>query len=119
MSIGKMADTKGYIDFTDIKDIISPFLVSPYIASLIAKLYDSIDDWKLNINDTQITKKECFVYFMFMAVCWLIVLLGVYPGFFVYDASDELLEVITRNFTYACVISRRNSAGRIQGFWKL
>ena len=29
----------------------------------------------------------------------LIVLLGVYPGFFVYDAQDELMEVVTRTFT--------------------
>ena len=34
-----------------------------------------------------------------MIVCWLPVLLAVYPGFFVYDAQSELNEVMTRNFT--------------------
>ena len=32
-------------------------------------------------------------------VCYVPVFLAVYPGFFVYDAQDELLQVITRNFS--------------------
>lgn len=31
--------------------------------------------------------------------CWFLVLLAVYPGFFVYDAQDEYLQVVTRQFT--------------------
>ena len=32
-------------------------------------------------------------------ICYFIVFLGVYPGFFVYDAQYELMETITRHFT--------------------
>ncbi len=32
-------------------------------------------------------------------VCYLPVFLAVYPGFFVYDAQDELMQVVTRSFT--------------------
>ncbi len=32
-------------------------------------------------------------------LCWLPVFLAVYPGFFVYDAQDEFIQVQTRNFT--------------------
>lgn len=32
-------------------------------------------------------------------LCWFPVFLAVYPGFFVYDAQDELMQVITRNFS--------------------
>jgi len=32
-------------------------------------------------------------------LCYLPVFLAVYPGFFVYDAQDEYLQVVTRNFT--------------------
>lgn len=35
----------------------------------------------------------------FLLLCWLPVFLAVYPGFFVYDAQDELLQVQTRSFT--------------------
>ncbi len=36
---------------------------------------------------------------LIMLACWLPVLLAVYPGFFVYDAQDEYVEVATRSFT--------------------
>lgn len=32
-------------------------------------------------------------------ICYVPVFLAVYPGFFVYDAQDELMQVITRNFS--------------------
>lgn len=32
-------------------------------------------------------------------LCYLPVFLAVYPGFFVYDAQDELMQVVTRNFS--------------------
>lgn len=35
----------------------------------------------------------------FFLLCWLPVFLAVYPGFFVYDAQDEFIQVQTRNFT--------------------
>lgn len=37
--------------------------------------------------------------FFFLILCWLPVLLAVYPGFFVYDAQDEYLQVASRTFT--------------------
>ena len=44
-------------------------------------------------------KKENIISILVLLGCWGIVLLGVYPGFFVYDAIDEINEVITRQFT--------------------
>ncbi|MCM1174283.1 MAG: DUF6020 family protein [Blautia sp.] len=37
--------------------------------------------------------------FFFLLLCWLPVLLAVYPGFFVYDAQEEYLQVASRAFT--------------------
>lgn len=37
--------------------------------------------------------------FFFLLLCWLPVFLAVYPGFFVYDAHEEYLQVATRTFT--------------------
>ncbi len=36
--------------------------------------------------------------FCFLMICWLPVFLAVYPGFFVYDAQDEWLQVASRTF---------------------
>lgn len=40
-----------------------------------------------------------FLYAGIIFLCYLVVFLGVYPGFFVYDAQDELMQVITRSFS--------------------
>lgn len=44
-------------------------------------------------------KKRAVVMACFFLLCWLPVFLAVYPGFFVYDAQDELMQVQTRQFT--------------------
>ncbi len=43
-------------------------------------------------------KRDFLITWGCIAVPNLVVLLGVYPGFFVYDAQDELMEVVTRSF---------------------
>lgn len=37
--------------------------------------------------------------FLFLILCWMPVFLAVYPGFFVYDAQDEYIQVATRVFS--------------------
>lgn len=37
--------------------------------------------------------------FFFLLLCWLPVFLAVYPGFFVYDAQDEYIQVAARTFS--------------------
>ena len=44
-------------------------------------------------------KKRVALLVCFFLLCWIPVFLAVYPGFFVYDAQDELIQVQTRNFT--------------------
>ncbi len=45
------------------------------------------------------TRGKFFIIWMGIALCCFVVLLGVYPGFFVYDAQTEVTEVLTRSFT--------------------
>lgn len=47
----------------------------------------------------QITVKNFWITAAVIFVCYLPVFLAVYPGFFVYDAQDELMQVVTRNFS--------------------
>ncbi|MGL5259879.1 MAG: DUF6020 family protein [Lachnospiraceae bacterium] len=51
---------------------------------------------------SQIMQKEnisFFKTFIFFFACFFIVFLAFYPGAFVYDAQDEYMQVVTRNFT--------------------
>lgn len=49
--------------------------------------------------DSLSAKKQALFTMIFLLLCWLPVFLAVYPGFFVYDAQDEFIQVQTRNFT--------------------
>ncbi|WP_029231902.1 DUF6020 family protein [Butyrivibrio sp. VCB2006] len=46
-----------------------------------------------------VRKNDFWINWAVLVALTLPVLLGVFPGFFVYDAQDELMEVITRSFT--------------------
>lgn len=53
-------------------------------------------------------------------LCYFIVFLGVYPGFFVYDAAEELSEVATRSFnTQHPLLHVLSLGGTIQAVHKL
>lgn len=43
--------------------------------------------------------KEFWKYWLIIFVCWIPVFLAFYPGAFVYDATDEYVQVATRQFT--------------------
>lgn len=46
-----------------------------------------------------VTWKDFTATALYLFLCYLPVFLGEYPGFFVYDAQDELMQVVTRNFS--------------------
>lgn len=62
--------------------------------SFVGKAADKITN-VLKMTDTQAD----LAAFLFLLLCWLPVLLAVYPGFFVYDAQDEYIQVATRTFS--------------------
>lgn len=56
---------------------------------------------RINVKRTGLkgyTRQEFGRTWMIMALLNFVVLLGVYPGFFVYDAQTEVVEVLTRSF---------------------
>lgn len=58
--------------------------------------------------------------FLFLLLCWLPVFLAVYPGFFVYDAQDEYIQVATRTFsTHHPLVHVLLLGGTICGIHKL
>ncbi|MCM1182330.1 MAG: DUF6020 family protein [Roseburia sp.] len=105
MAWGSMLDGQGWLELHDAGIWAAPVIVAPYVAMLIDKAYGEMEALIRRRGRTrqpdcsQATRRELAGYLVFLMVCWGIVLLGVFPGFFVYDAGDELLEVITRQFT--------------------
>ena len=52
-----------------------------------------------NVKENETTRKDFFINWGILVLLAMPVLLAEFPGFFVYDAQDELNEVLTRSFT--------------------
>jgi hypothetical protein len=50
------------------------------------------------IEERQVEKRDYWINFLSLNALCVPVILGVFPGFFVYDAQEELNEVLTRTF---------------------
>ena len=71
-------------------------------------------------KDPQTLKRYFLKVWAGLTLCQIPVFLGVFPGFFVYDASDELYQVITRNFTtHHPLIHVLTMGGTVQAVYKL
>lgn len=65
-------------------------------------------------------RRSLFARMGVIFLCYLPVFLAVYPGFFVYDAQDEYMQVLTRNFsTHHPLVHVLLLGGIIQLFYKL
>lgn len=100
MTLGKMLDRYGYLNLAEGIKFLAPLVGMPFLSMVIYHTYQKMEKILTFAESSEkITKKENLIYALFLFICWGIVLLGVYPGFFVYDAVDEVNEVITRGFT--------------------
>lgn len=99
--VGQMIETIGYFDLKKIGNIIIALLLTPIVAILLYTFYEWLQTHEMPVTDsrTELTWKQRAGIFLFLMICWGIVLLGVFPGFFLYDAQDELNQVLTRIFT--------------------
>lgn len=102
--IGTQLEIKGSINLSD-ACLWLALLVWGVLGSLIIRY-----TWDVLILKKGICKKELSADYKFewksffvtagiIFVCYFIVFLAVYPGFFVYDAQDEVMQVITRKFS--------------------
>lgn len=74
------------------------------ITLLVRYFWDRLYDWqrKRERGKKETENSASGGFFMtagMIFLCYLPVFLAVYPGFFVYDAQDEYLQVVTRNFS--------------------
>lgn len=87
-----------------------------WIWDIITKIYG-----KLPSGTVEQPKHNVFLSsFVAVWVLHFIVFLGVYPGFFIYDAQDELMQTVTRSFnTHHPLIHVLSMGGLVQGGHKL
>ncbi len=109
MLFGVRLDAVGNVNFKDWKLWVSLPVLTCLFTVLVRKFWDFLGGMEGRKNrlakhirmpeaPQRAAKYANLFTFIFMIVCWLPVLLAVYPGFFVYDAQDEWLQVASRNF---------------------
>ena len=110
MLFGVRLDSVGSVNFKDWKLWISLPVLTCLFAILIRKFWQflvGMEERKkryaahIKMPDTPAKAAQygSVLTFFFLLLCWLPVFLAVYPGFFVYDAQDEWLQVASRTFT--------------------
>lgn len=104
MAVGAALDGREYITFGDTGRLISVIFstISLTIIMMEAVGWFTVQKSVVVENAKQsdsYTLRYAAAVFAALLICWLPVLLAVYPGFFVYDGQDELIEVLTRSFT--------------------
>lgn len=109
MLFGVRLDAVGNVNFKDWRLWISLPVLTCLFTVLVRKFWDFLggmearrvriaEHIRMPEASPGAVKYTNLITFLFLIVCWLPVLLAVYPGFFVYDAQEEWLQVASRNF---------------------
>lgn len=109
MVFGASLETRESITFTDGSLWMSILALTVNFTLIVRFLFDQLKQKERMKEGTgcygQVFKREETPVKSFLIrtgiifLCYVPVFLAVYPGFFVYDAQDELMQVITRNFS--------------------
>lgn len=112
MAFGSSLDEAGSVSFTD-GNMWLAILVWSLITSLALLLsWKGIDRCREYLSDSAAGRltgagfdkltdfRQLIFMIVFILLCWLPVFLAVYPGFFVYDAQEEYIQVVSREFTH-------------------
>lgn len=110
MLFGVRLDSVGNVNFKDWKLWISLPILTCMFTILVRKFWNVLtniekkqtefgEHIKMPNSPKMTAKLSNVLTFALLILCWLPVLLAVYPGFFVYDAQDEYLQVAARTFT--------------------
>lgn len=109
MVFGSQLDLKGSVPFKEGRLWISIFILAVLFALIMRYLWEVMAGRKQKCISKKnsgfedlgqrIDLRSLGIRAAVIFLCFLPVFLAVYPGFFVYDAQEEYLQVVTRNFT--------------------
>lgn len=110
MLFGVRLDSVENVNFKDISLWISLPILTCLFTVLVRKFWNFLGGMEekraalmaqnLTVQTPKMKESTAnLLTFLFLLLCWLPVLLAVYPGFFVYDAQDEYLQVASRTFS--------------------
>ena len=109
MLFGVRLEAEGNVNFKDWRLWVSLPVLTCLFTILIRKFWNFLGGMEerrrnlaehIKIPDVPVkaAKYANVLTFFLLLLCWLPVLMAVYPGFFVYDAQDEWVQVASRTF---------------------
>ena len=133
MVFGAQLDLAESIPFKQGRMWVSILVLAILFTLLCRYFWDRLLEWKHAVEKRRLQRaqeqeeavktKNCSSFWITAGVILLLylpVFLAVYPGFFVYDAQDEYLQVVTRNFsTHHPLMHVLFLGGIIQAVYKL
>ncbi|MBR5597779.1 MAG: hypothetical protein IKW30_10285 [Lachnospiraceae bacterium] len=103
--LGKSLETVENFNVGEMKNWIYILILTLYFAPFVCYAWKRLEKFWKKCQPTQGEKadfnnrKEFLRYWFLIFLCWIPVFLAFYPGAFVYDATDEYVQVATRTFT--------------------
>ena len=109
MVFGADLEGQGCVDYADGGMWISILVLTVCGALFVRYSWDKLIEWMTLQAQEEKAKqpqesagfhmRSFWMRLLVIELCYLPVLLAVYPGFFVYDAQTEIVQIMTRNFT--------------------
>lgn len=104
MAIGSDLDSTEYLVFGDRKRIFCIVCFALALTVLLREVWSCMDSGETAVCGSRgvesgYSGKTFLAIVCLLLLCWLPVFLASYPGFFVYDAQDEVNQVLTRSFS--------------------
>lgn len=100
MVFGAQLELAESIPFTQTAMWLSILMMGVLLTLIVRYFWDKMDCLpSLRFHGETLERKSWLKRAGIIFLCYIPVFLAVYPGFFVYDAQDELMQVVTRNFS--------------------
>lgn len=102
LTFGCQLEQNGNVAFRSVWTYVSILLLGSVFSVLLIIIFRRMKrrrKMQQTSADQAFCQKSYLITAAILFICYFIVFLGVYPGFFVYDANEELMEVVSRNFT--------------------
>jgi len=102
MVMGTCLDEQGSVPFNNVRMWAAILILAVIFTLLTRYFWEKLMELRKEGTQKQESAGKPLGWLRFSGIIFLLyipVFLAVYPGFFVYDAQDELLQVMTRSFT--------------------
>lgn len=103
LNIGKQLETVENLNVGQMEIWFNVLLLTVYFSPFVCVFWQwlekRVENHKTAVGGQKRKKRDFYLYWLLIFVCWIPVFLAFYPGAFVYDAYEEYIQVAKKSFT--------------------